>query len=73
VILVTSLAGAAHDCEVSRLAAAVVCDELKFRINGRLPDAKYFRRVTELGALICDEGWAALHDAEADEILLKYN
>lgn len=72
VMLVTSLAGAGHDCEVSRLAAAVVCDELKFRINGRLPDAKYFRRVTELGALICDEGWAALHDAEADEILLKY-
>lgn len=71
-MLVTSLYAANHDCEVTRSAAGVLCEHLRRRIEGGLPSGRDFRRVTELGATIAESGWAALHDVDADEILMKY-
>ena len=39
---------------------------------GTLPTGKDFRRVTDLGAAIAEGGWAALHDVESEEVLMKY-
>ncbi len=71
-ILVVSLYGAKHECEVTRAAAAVLCTHLRQRITGALPTGKDFRRATELGAAITESGWAALHDVEQEPILMKY-
>ncbi len=71
-MLVASLYGAKHECEVTRAAAEVLCTHLRHRMTGTLPTGKDFRRATELGAAIAEGGWAALHDVEQEEILMKY-
>lgn len=71
-MLVTSLYGAKHDCELTRSAAEVLCSSLKLRMIGGHSTGRDFRRVTELGAAIADGGWAALHDVESEEVMLKY-
>ena len=70
-MLVVSLYGGRHDCEVTRSAAVVLCSRLKRRITGQLSTASEYRQAAQLGAIIADEGWAALHDVEPDEILMK--
>jgi hypothetical protein len=72
IMLVTSLYGAQSDCEIARAAADVLCTQLTHRIQGTLPSDKDFRKVTQLGATIANDGWSALHDAQKDEILMKY-
>ena len=71
-MLVVSLYGAKHECEVTRAAAEVLCTHLRHRIMGTLPTGKDFRRATDLGGAIAEGGWAALHDVEQEEILMKY-
>lgn len=71
-MLVTSLYASRQTCEVTRSAADVLCSHLQRGIEGALPNGADFRRVTELGAAISDSGWAALHDVEADGILMRY-
>lgn len=71
-MLVTSLYGARHECDITRKAAEVLCTHLRHRIEGSLPTEKDFRAVTELGGAIADDGWAALHDVDSEEILMKY-
>ena len=71
-MLVVSLYGAKSECEVTRSAAAVLCTHLRHRMMGTLPTGKDFRRVTDLGAAIAEGGWAALHDVESEEVLMKY-
>lgn len=73
VMLVTSLYGAKHDCEVTRMAADVLCDSLRRRITGGHASDRDIRRTTELGAAIADGGWAALHDVEVDPVLQSYD
>ncbi len=71
-MLVVSLYGAKHECEITRRAAAVLCTHLRQRIQGTLPTGADFRRVTELGAMIAESGWSALHDVAEEEVLMKY-
>jgi len=71
-ILVTSLYGANSDCEITRSAADVLCHHLRHRMLGTKPTGRDFRRVTALGEAIAESGWAALHDSEVDEVLMKY-
>lgn len=71
-MLVVSLYGAKHECEMTRAAAEVMCSSLKLRITGGHATGRDFRRVTELGAAIAEGGWAALHDVEQEDVLLKY-
>jgi alkylation response protein AidB-like acyl-CoA dehydrogenase len=71
-MLVVSLYGAKHECEVTRAAAEVLCTHLRHRMQGTLPTGRDFRRVTELGSAIAEGGWAALHDVEEEEVLMKY-
>jgi len=71
-MLVASLYGAKHECEVTAAAAEVLCTHLQHRIRGTRPTDKDFRRATELGNAIAEGGWAALHDVEQETILMKY-
>ncbi len=71
-ILVTALYGAKSDCEVTRAAASVLCSHLKHRMLGTKPNGQDFRRVTSLGEAIAESGWAALHDVEAEELMMRY-
>ena len=71
-MLVVSNYGGRHDCEITRMAADVLCGQLRNQIEGRLPTAQDFRQTNELGAAIAESGWAALHDTEEEEILMPY-
>lgn len=71
-MLVVSLYGAKHTCEVTRDASEVLCTHLRHRILGTLPTGRDFRRVTKLGATIAESGWATLHDVEEEAVLMKY-
>ena len=72
VMLVTSLYGAKHECEITRMAADVLCASLRRRITGGHADDRDFRRTTALGEAIADSGWAALHDVESEPVLMTY-
>lgn len=72
VLLCTSLYGARSGDEVTRLAAEVVCAELKRKLTGQRPTNRDWRRVTELGAAISDSGWKELEGVEADDLMMKY-
>ncbi|MEZ6132726.1 MAG: acyl-CoA dehydrogenase family protein [Planctomycetaceae bacterium] len=71
-MLVTALYGAKSDCEITRGAASVLCSHLKHRMLGTKPTGRDFRKVTSLGEAIAESGWAALHDVEAEEVMMKY-
>jgi alkylation response protein AidB-like acyl-CoA dehydrogenase len=71
-MLVVSLYGAKHECELTRAAAEGLCTHLRHRIRGTLPAGQDFRRATNLGGAIAEGGWAALHDVQQEEILMTY-
>ncbi len=72
VILCTSLYAARQDDEVIQEAAAGLCECLKTQLTGRRLSDAYFRRVTGLGALIADGGFASISEIEPEEILMPY-
>ncbi|MCG8586387.1 MAG: acyl-CoA/acyl-ACP dehydrogenase [Pirellulales bacterium] len=71
-ILVTSLFGASQGDEVVEQAADVACQGLTYRITGRTPSDRYYRKVTSLGATIVDGGFKSISGFEPDRILMPY-
>lgn len=71
-ILVVSLYGSQHHCELTRTAADTLCSHLRRRMERKLPTDSDFRKLNELGAAIAETGWSALHDVEDEEILMDY-
>lgn len=72
VILCTSLYAAQHSDANTCAAADVLCWHLRHRLLGTLPSAADFRRVTELGEAIADEGWSEIDRVVAAPILMRY-
>ena len=72
VMLVTSLYAADSDDPTTRMAGEVICSELRRKITGGHDTDRDFRRVTELGVKIADEGWSELRDVTSGEILMPY-
>ena len=72
VILVTSMYAAHSSDPTTRMAADVVCQELRGRITGAHPSDTDFRRVTKLGATIAEDGWSELENVAAGEIMQPY-
>tara|TARA_R110002049_G_scaffold2750_2_gene21340 strand:+ start:25995 stop:28019 length:2025 start_codon:yes stop_codon:yes gene_type:complete len=72
VMLVTSLYAAQSGDPTTRLAADVVCEELRGRITGTHPTDADFRRVTNLGQAITEQGWSELDHVTSGEILQPY-
>lgn len=71
-ILCASVYAARQEDSVTRMAADVLCHHLRNRLLGRLPNDRDFRRVTELGQIIANDGWHALNDVPAEPILMQY-
>jgi hypothetical protein len=72
VMLVTSLYAAESDDPITQQAADAVCRDLRRRITGEKISDRDFRQVTQLGALVADQGWNELRGAAPDEILMPY-
>lgn len=72
VILVTSLYGSKQSDPLTQQACEVVCSQLQRGLSGDRASNRDWRRATELGAAIADNGWGELEGIDADEILMKY-
>ncbi len=72
-ILCTALHAARQNDEVVRQAADIACQDLTRRITGRRASDRYFRKVTKLGEVIVDGGFASIAGLEAGEILMRYD
>ncbi len=72
VMLVTSLHGAKAIDPLTRQASEVLCSQLWRGLRGARPANRDWRRVTELGGAIADEGWCELRGIEADDIRMQY-
>ncbi|MCA9127333.1 MAG: acyl-CoA/acyl-ACP dehydrogenase [Planctomycetales bacterium] len=72
VMLVTSLYGAQSSDPLTRQAAEVLCRQLWRSLTGDQPTNRDFRRVTELGGAIAENGWSEIDGIDADEIMMPY-
>ena len=72
VMLVTSLYAAESEDPITRLAADVVCRELRLRTTGGKMTDQDFRTVTKLGAAIAEQGWEELREVTSEPILMPY-
>jgi hypothetical protein len=72
VILVTSMYAVNTNDPTTRMAADVVCQELRNRIIGAHPSDADFRSVTKLGATIAENGWSELENVASGQILQSY-
>ncbi|MCA9131717.1 MAG: acyl-CoA/acyl-ACP dehydrogenase [Planctomycetales bacterium] len=72
VLLVTSLYGAQQQDPLTRQASEVLCGQLWRGLQGERASNRDWRRVTELGAAITEEGWSELEAIETEEIMRKY-
>ncbi|MBM79545.1 MAG: acyl-CoA dehydrogenase [Planctomycetaceae bacterium] len=72
VMLTTCMFAGKSDDGIVHLAADVMCQDLRREITGELPNGKYYKTVTKLGAEVANGGFSALTGVEAPEILMKY-
>lgn len=74
VILCTSLFASRRQSEVSRMAADVICHELRNQLTPPSDRGKqrHWRRTTELGAFIAESGWEELIGIDPEEIQMRY-
>ncbi|MCA9183557.1 MAG: acyl-CoA/acyl-ACP dehydrogenase [Planctomycetales bacterium] len=72
VILVTSLYGSKQKDPLTQQACEVLCARLSRGLTGKRASNRDWRRVTELGGAIADNGWSELEGIEAQEIMMKY-
>lgn len=72
VILCTSLYGGRCESELVREAAGCLCRRLVDGLVRRRPDDRYFRKITELGAAIAEQGFDRLDQIVPGPILMRY-
>ncbi|MEM8733066.1 MAG: acyl-CoA dehydrogenase family protein [Planctomycetota bacterium] len=72
VLLCTALYGGQNQDERTQLAAEVLCGELSRKLSGDRPTNRDFRKVTELGGVIADEGWAELDGITPEDLMMQY-
>jgi len=72
VILVTSLYGSKQKDPLTQQACEVICAQLSRGLTNKRASNRDWRRVTELGGAIADNGWSELGGLEAEDILMKY-
>jgi len=71
-ILVTALYASDSEDPLTQQAADVLCGELTRKITGGAESDADYRRVTELGRTIADQGWNELKDVASGDILMPY-
>jgi hypothetical protein len=55
-----------------RVAADIMCQNLRHKLLGRRPSNHYFRQATDLGAAISEGGFKSIVALHPDEILMRY-
>ena len=70
-ILCTALYAAQQENETIRAASDIACRDLKRRVLNTLPSDRYYRRVSEVGAMVA-EGLFPGVATPPDEILMRY-
>ncbi|RMF36945.1 MAG: acyl-CoA dehydrogenase, partial [Planctomycetota bacterium] len=74
VLLVTAAYAANRPADsVLQSAAEVLCGQLWRELTGSQPTNADFRRMTELGARIAEEGWSELEGIPPQPILMRYD
>ena len=71
-IVVTSLYAASSSDAVTQQAADILCSELRRKMTGAAASDADFRRMTELGATITNQGWDELQDVVPGKIMMPY-
>ncbi len=72
-IVVTALYAADSDDLVTQQAADILCSDLKRKMTGAAATDADFRRMTELGETIANQGWIELQDVAAGDIMMPYH
>lgn len=72
VMLVTGLYGSRADDPVTREAADGLCRQLRSQLAGDQSTDADFRRLTQLGATIADEGWSELAGVGGGALMMPY-
>jgi alkylation response protein AidB-like acyl-CoA dehydrogenase len=72
VLLTTTLWGHQQRDEISRMAADILCQDLRRKLTGERPSDSYFWDCTKLADAIIDGSWVALADAPQAKILMRY-
>lgn len=71
-MLCTSLYAGRKQDPTTRLAADVVCSELRRKLTGDHPNNVDFRKVTQLGEIIAEEGWDEIEGVGSEPIMMRY-
>ena len=71
-MLCTSLYGARQEDEVVRMAADVLCRDLKRKMTGQRPSDRDYRLTVKLGEIIAEGGFKSIAGLNPDEILMPY-
>ncbi len=71
-IVVTSLYAASSSDAATQQAADILCSELRRKMTGAAASDADFRRMTELGATITNQGWDELQDVVPGKIMMPY-
>ena len=72
-ILVTALYAARQNDEVVRQSADIICQDLTRKITGRRASDRYYKKVTKLGQVIVQGGFASIAGVDAGEIMMQYD
>jgi hypothetical protein len=71
-MLLTSIWAGRQSNEVVRVAAGVLCCDLKRKLTGRRPSDAEYRAVTKLGETVASGGFEAIAGIDPGEILMPY-
>jgi alkylation response protein AidB-like acyl-CoA dehydrogenase len=72
ILLVTSLWGGQQKEEASKLAADLLCQDIRRKLTGRRPTDSYFRDAGKLADMIIKGEFSAIADAPKAEIMRPY-
>jgi alkylation response protein AidB-like acyl-CoA dehydrogenase len=71
-LLITTLSAHQQRDETSKMAADILCQDLRRKLTGERTSDTYFRDCCKLADAIIDGGWGVLSDAPTDKILMRY-
>jgi hypothetical protein len=72
VMLTVALWGHQQTDEISRLAAEMLCQDLRNKLTGARPSDRYYVNCMKLAERIINEGWSAIADAPRADVLMPY-
>ena len=72
VMLCTSLYAGRSDNELVRTAGDVACEQMKNELLGKRPTDAFYKKITKLGAALCENEFPGTAEIEAPAIMMSY-